>query len=321
MKYNLLVRCGIIVIIPAVLMLLFSFFSSGFGPSSTLIILSQTMIPLVMGFGVAFTFIVGIFEMSIGSQVILSAIVGGLLYRYFGLAGLVFGCIGTGIILGCIMGLVYCLLKIPTMVISLGMMMIFEVIGSLLSVGSGYIKVDNEVAQYGKSPYNFLIAGLAGVFFYILYHKTKFGYRARALGNNDHVAVQLGLDNNKIKFQTYVAGGVCYGIAGLLTICYSGSIASKLSLNSMSTVFPPVIAVLIGLQLKGIVNNFALTILVGAFSVTMLFTGLVAVGLPATMQDFMTGLFMLGVMIISTNKDRIFQVGKRKMEIQNVSKN
>ena len=41
----------------------------------------------------------------------------------------------------------------------------------------------------GTPPYNFVIAGIAGVLFYIIFHKTKFGHGIRALGCNDYVAV------------------------------------------------------------------------------------------------------------------------------------
>ncbi len=312
MKRNIFIRIGYILIIPLMLMIIFTIASSGFGFSSAYIVLSQTVLPLVMALGVSFTFVVGIFEMSLGSQVILSAIVGGLLARYFGFAGLVIGSVGTGIILGFVMGLVYKFLKIPTMVISLGMMMLFEVIAQRLTMGIGYVSLESEVASLGTTPNNFIIAIIAGVLFYIIFHKTKFGYGIRALGNNDIVAVNLGINNNTLKVKTYMIGGMFYGIAGILAICYAGSISAKLSLGSLSMMFPPIISVLIGLQLKNILNNFAITILVGAFSVTVLSSGLIAVGLPATMQDFLTGIFMLTVMIFSTNAARISKAFGKK---------
>ena len=267
-----------------------------------------------MALGVSFTFVVGIFEMSIGAQVILSAIVGGLLSQQMGVAGLFIGAIGTGILCGMAMGAVYKFLKIPTMVISLGMLMLFEVIGRLLTTGVGYIKVDSSMAALGAAPLNFIIAGIAAVIFYIIFHKTKFGHGIRALGCNDYVAVNLGLNNNKLKFKTYMIGGMFYGVAGLLSICYAGSISAKVELGSMSMMFPPIISVLIALELKKIINNFPVTILIGAFSVTILSAGMIAVGLPAMMQDFITGVFMLVVMIFSTNNERIVKFFKsRKM--------
>lgn len=319
MKNNLLLRIVYVLLIPVLLMVIFSIASTGFGVSSFYIVLSQAMIPLVMALGVSFTFIVGIFEMSVGSQVILSAIVGGILSRYFGFGGLVIGSVGTGLLLGCAMGAVYKFLKIPTMVISLGMMMLFEVIAQMLTKGSGYVSVDGTISQFGTTPNNFIIAIIAGVIFFIIYHKTKFGHGIRALGMNDVVAVNLGLSNNRLKFTTYVWSGMFYGIAGVLNICYAGSVTAKMDLGSLSMMFPPIISVLIALQLKNIVNNFPFMILIGAFSITILSSGLIAVGLPATMQDFITGVFMLVVMIISTNSEKIgvfFRQKKlvRKME-------
>jgi len=255
--------------------------------------------------------------LSMGSQVILCAIIGGVLARYLGFAGLVIGSVGTGLLLSLLMGTIYRVLKIPTMVVSLGMTYVFEVFGTILTKGIGYIDVTPEVAAMGNTPYNFVIGAIAAILFYLIYYKTKFGFHARALGTNDIVATNLGLNNNKIKAQTYMIGGAFYGIAAVLMICYAGSVTSKMSLSSLNTLFPPIIAVLIGLQLKSIVENFTVTILIGAFSVTILFTGLVAVGLPATIQDFLTGAFMIGVMVISTNRHRISHYFyKRKLNKQ-----
>ena len=312
MKKNIFLRTAFIFVIPIALMLIFTIASDGFGFHSTYIVLGQTMLPLVMALGVSFTFVVGIFEMSVGAQVILSGVVGGILCRYFGIPGLFIGSIGTGLLCGVAMGLVYRFLRIPTMVISLGMMMVFEVVAQFLTKGSGYVSVEGNVSALGAPPYNFVIAAVAGVIFYFIFHKTKFGHGIRALGCNDYVAVNLGMNNNKLKFQTYVLGGMFYGIAGVLTICYAGSISAKMELGSLSMMFPPIISVLIGLQLLNFVNVFPLTILIGAYSVTVLSSGMIAVGLPAQMQDLVTGIFMLGVMIFSTNSSSVGKLAERR---------
>lgn len=320
MRRNILIRIGYILIIPLLLMVIFTLASTGFSFASSYIVLSQTMLPLVMAFGVSFTFVVGIFEMSVGAQVILSAVVGGILCRYLGFPGLVIGAVGTGLLCGAAMGAVYRFLKIPTMVISLGMLMLFEVIAQALTKGSGYVSLESEISSMGTPPYNFVIAGITGVLFYIIFHKTKFGHGIRALGCNDYVAVNLGLNNNKLKFKTYLIGGMFYGIAGILSICYAGSISAKMDLGSLSMMFPPIISVLIGLQLKNIVNVFPVTILIGAYSVTVLASGMIAVGLPAPMQDFVTGIFMLVVMIISTNSAKLGKLFDRRKLLNRLNK-
>ena len=229
----------------------------------------------------------------------------GFFAQRYGFPGLIIGCVGTGLLLGLIMGTIYRVLRIPTMVISLGMTFVFEAVATFLTTGSGFVKLTDEVAQNAYTPNNFLFGLFAAIIFYVVFYKTKFGFNARALGSNEMIANSLGLSSKKIKPQIYVVSGMFYGVAAVLSICYAGSISAKMSLSSLSMVFPPVISVLIGLQFKSILENFALTILIGAFSVTILFTGLIAIGLPATMQDFLTGVFMLGVMIISVNSSRI----------------
>jgi len=305
MGKNIFLRIIYILVIPFVLLTIFTIASKGFSYASSGLILSQSMIPMLMALGISFTFIVGIFELSIGSQVILSAVVGGILYQQIGVAGLFIGAIGTGLICGVIMGCLYRFLRIPTMVISLGMLMVFEVIAKLLTSGVGFITVESDVKQLGAPPVNFIIVGAACVLFYFIYYKTKFGHGIRALGCNDYVAVNLGINNNRLKFQTYVFSGLFYGLAGALNLCYAGTVSAKVEMGSLSMMFTPIVAVLIGLELMNFINVFPLTILIGAFSVTVLSTGMIAVGLPSQMQDFVTGVFMLSVMIFSTNSAKI----------------
>lgn len=135
------------------------------------------------------------------------------------------------------------------------------------------------------------------------------------MGNNDIVAVGLGLNNNKIKAKAYMFSGDFFGVAAVLSICYSGSLMSRLSMASMSVVFPAIISVVIATELKSILNFFPLAILIGSFSVTLLYTGLMAVGLPSNMQDFFTGAFMLLIMVISANRPRMSHYFHKKKMI------
>ena len=65
-------------------------------------------------------------------------------------------------------------------------------------------------------------------------------------------------------------------------------------------------------QLLNFVNVFPLTILIGAYSVTVLSSGMIAVGLPAQMQNLVTGIFMLAVMIFSTNSTSVGKLAERR---------
>lgn len=54
--------------------------------------------------------------------------IGGSLGNTMGIPGLIIGCIAVGVVLGVINGTVYKLLKIPCLIVSLGLLLIYEIL-------------------------------------------------------------------------------------------------------------------------------------------------------------------------------------------------
>ncbi|MBO7135680.1 MAG: ABC transporter permease, partial [Spirochaetaceae bacterium] len=87
----------------------------------------QTSIQYAVG-GCGFYFIVvmGLFDFSIGANIVLSSMVGVLLSRQFGYLGLIGGTLVTGALIGAFNGIFYSKLKIPSMIVTVGLMLILE---------------------------------------------------------------------------------------------------------------------------------------------------------------------------------------------------
>lgn len=288
--------------LPVVLFVIFTLTAPGFGMHSCYIILSQCMIPMAVGFGMCFLMTAGMMELSAAAQITLIGVVGAKCAQVFGLPGFIIGCLVSGVIMGLVMGSVFCTLKIPSMVISLGMALVLEVVGKFIAGAKGNVVLDKAIGIYGKAPYNFLIVAIAGVLFMIIFYLTPFGHHVKALGNNELVAKSQGIKIGKTKFLCYTVAGFFFGIAAMLQVSYSNAIAVSVSLNSLAMVFKPMMGVLIALELKNIYDNLFVNILVGQLAMAIIFNGFIAAGFPTTVQDFITGLFLLIVMLISANR-------------------
>ena len=116
-------------------------------------------------------------------------------------------------------------------------------------------------------------------------------------------AKSIGINSIKIRFLCFVVGGIFVGIASFLQVSYGGAIAPKTGMNTMSMVFPPFMGVFIGQYLERYCD-IMLGIFLGVFSMTMINTGLIAMGLPGTLQQVVTGCFMLIFMAISINREQ-----------------
>lgn len=301
MKHRIGKGIGLLAI-PVLLFAFFTICAPGFGLHSIYVVASQSVIPTIMGYGMAFGMAAGLFDLSTGSRVIAAASVGGFFAQRFGLAGLIFGSLIGGILVGVVMGIAFDKLRIPSLVLSLGMVMLLEVLCYGFLGTNSFIQISNETAVLGETPYSFLICLVLAAVFYILYYKTRFSYHVRTVGNNELLAKNMGISPKYVNFMTFVIGGIFIGIVGILQISYSNSIGGGISMSSLSMVFKPMMGVMIGMELLSLVDNLALNIIIGEICISMIFTGLIALGLPSTMQDVVLGLFMIIVMAVSANR-------------------
>ena len=240
-------------------------------------ILIQSFMPLLCAYGMVFGRSMRMLDLSIGSRIIASSMIGGLVFRYF---------------------------KIPSIVVSLVIAMIFEVIGAKVTDGMGFLKLERDLAILGGIPYNIIVVIVTTVIFYCIYYKTKFCYNVRAISGDEIIAKNNGINVDRTKFLAYVVGSIFIGIAAVIQMSYATSMSAKLSMESLSMSFKPLMAMIVGVQLQDYVGLPA-GIFIGSFMISTLFSGLVALGFPAPAQDIALGIFLVVVVSLSTNTERI----------------
>ena len=268
------------------------------------IMLIMSVVPAMMACGVSFGFISGVMDFSIGSRLILSGMVGALLSNHFGFVGLVVGSIGTSVLLAVFTGGLFRILRIPSLVISLGALMMFEVAGNSLAqlaqrywpeTSTGYyIKVPADLTFLGTAPWNIIIMVACLVVYYFVYYRTKFSNQARVVGSDELIARNIGINPMQVKFVTYIVGGVFLGLAAMVSACYSGAVGSQTNMATMGAVFKPMMAVVIGMSLQRLVPLPA-GIFIGVFSLNIIFTGIIALGWSDDLQNVLLGFFMVVV--------------------------
>ncbi len=290
-----------VVAIPLILFVVFSSLAGGFGLNSLPVILNQSLIPLIIGYGMSLCLTAGMFDLSAGCQIVLAGVLGGYLAQVWGPAGLVIGCILSGLMSGTLIGIVYRVSKIPSMVVSLGMVLIIEVISRILVGNDLVMKVSLDVGRVGNGIASYIIAVIASVIFYLIYYRTKFASHLKALGNDELVAKSMGVKTDRVKMLSFTVSGFFFGLAAILQICYAGATTVQLNMHTINMAFKPIMGVLIGLQLLSVFDNMLVGVFVGEFSISMIFTGLIAMGLPATTQNVFLGIFMIIVVSVSTN--------------------
>ena len=144
--------------------------------------------------------VMGMFDFSIGANIMLSAIVGCVFATRFNLGyfGLIVGCILTGTIVGALNGMFYVKLRIPSMIVTTGLALIYESLANYIAGGVEQTLPSN-LRAFGQMPWDIILALVACVVAYIFLNYTKIGTYTYAIGSDEFVAKNMGINVNKYK--------------------------------------------------------------------------------------------------------------------------
>jgi ribose transport system permease protein len=150
--------------------------------------------------GFYFVMVMGMFDFSIGANIMLSSIVGTVVASRFGLGyfGLIAGCILTGAIVGLLNGFLYVKLHIPSMIVTTGLALIYEAIASYIAGGQS-ATLPSDLRAFGSMPGNLILAVIAFLAAYLLLNYTRIGTYTYAIGSDEFVAKNMGINVNKYK--------------------------------------------------------------------------------------------------------------------------
>ena len=275
---------------------------SNFGSAANMLSYFQSgLIAAVGAMGFYFVMVMGMFDFSIGANIMLSAIMGCVIASRFnmGYAGLILGSIVTGAIVGFLNGIFYIKLRIPSMIVTTGLALIYESIANFMAGGSSQI-LPADLRAFGKMPMNLILAFAAFAVAYFILNYTKIGTYTYAIGSNEFVAKNMGININKYKVLAFVISGAFLGVMAILTISYGSSMLAVTGMASMSRNFVPTMGCFFGMAFKKYGMPLQ-SIILGEFIIQIIFFGFVALGAPTAIQDIITGLALL-IIITPTTK-------------------
>ena len=278
---------------------------SNFGsPANMLSYFQASLIATVGAVGFYFVMVMGMFDFSIGANIMLSAIVGCVFATRFnmGYLGLILGCVLTGTIVGLLNGLFYVKLRIPSMIVTTGLALIYESLANYIAGGVEQTLPSN-LRAFGQMPWNIILALLACVAAYIFLNYTKIGTYTYAIGSNEFVAKNMGININKYKVLAFILSGAFLGVMAILTISYGSSMVAVTGMASMSRNFVPTMGCFFGLAFKKYGMPLQ-AIVIGEFVINIIFFGFIAMGAPTAIQDVITGLALLIIITLTTKAEK-----------------
>ncbi len=254
----------------------------------------QTLVILSGGEGI---------DLSIGAVVTMGAI---LTFRLTGgdnsliWVGLLASC-GAGVVIGLINGIGIALLRIPPLVMTLGMTGVVQGTILVLTQGEMIGATPPLMRQLIAEP---LILGIPGVIFiwamvgigmWVLLERTTYGKQLFAIGVNRTVARFSGVRVQWIVVLTYILSGLLAGFGGFILLGFAQTVFLQLGNNYL---FPSIAAVVVGGTLLSGGKGSYWGTMSGALVLTLIDSLLRAAGLEQAYQLIVFGVILLALIVV-----------------------
>lgn len=296
-----------------VLYIAFSVFGTNFFSVDTLVSIFDASYYIgFLAIGVTFVIITGGIDLSIGTVMMCSAIVGGTLYNNVGLP--LWLCliiiILVGGVFGLLNGIMVSRLKLPPFIATLGTMMVASGLGSIVSnVQSTTFPMRSAQDGWYKDIFRTLDNFPTGIFVLlaftviavILLNKTIIGRYTFAIGSNKEAARLSGVNVALWETVVYVISGLFCGLAG---ISYAATYTTILPGAGQGFELQAIAGVVVGgTSLSGGVGSIVGT-LIGVFIMSILKIGLPYIDLQPHYQTLITGIVVIGAVLLDIYRSK-----------------
>jgi rhamnose transport system permease protein len=205
--------------------------------------------------------------------------------------------LGTGLAAGSLNGFLITRFGIPAIAVTIGSMSLFRGIAYAVLGDQAYTKYPESFAYFGQGylgnttiPFELVLFVFLTVIFGLLLHRTTFGRKVFAIGNNSTAAAFSGVPVNRIRLIVFTLTGLMSGVASILLTSRIGStrpnIASGWELEIITTV------VLGGVAITGGKGNI-FGVIIGIFLIGFLKFGMGLINVPGKVMNIVIGFLLI----------------------------
>jgi len=248
----------------------------------------------MMALPVTLIVITGGIDLSVGSTMVLSAMVGGIVAARMGPVAGLLACLLVGVVCGLFNGLLIAKIKIPPLVATLATMYLYMGIARSISKGDNvyaYLIAEwlGNARLFGV-PVQILIYALLALVFWFLLSKTVLGRQLYGIGLNENATVYSGINASRVKMRIYLLSSVVCALAGMIWLGRFTSV--KYDAGTSLGLKVVTIIVLGGTSILGGAGDMRGTIL-AALIIAVLNSGLNVAGMSIDKQTIVHGLILV----------------------------
>jgi len=269
-----------------------------------LLLLRQASIFAIPAIGATFVIFLGELDVSFGSTLGVSGVVAAeILLLGGGPLLAVLGAVLFGALVGIANGALVTVLRIPSVVATLGMLSIVLGIGIVWTGGRALTGPEldplDPLAQgyVGAIPVPVILLFISYAIAWIVLDRTRFGRHVYLTGDNREASFRAGIATDRIRVAVFVIAGALAGLGGVVLVSRVSQASASLGTEAL---FPVLTAVILGgAGLQGGRGHIINTLIASVFLASLL-NGLILLGVDAEYQRILLG----GILIAAVSLDR-----------------
>lgn len=267
---------------------------------------------VILAAGGYFVIVSGGFDLSVGSLVTVVVVVAARLIDGEAAATwpVIALIIGIGAAVGLFNGLVVTQLKVPSFIVTLGMLLILSGAVFYWTGGAPTGSLSEEFRTIGREgitgipvieelPWSVVVLLIIGVFS-VLLMRSDYGRQLLAVGDNDRAARLSGVRVNAVRTIAFVLSGTMAAVAGILVGGFAGISAQA----GEGLEFEAITAIVLGGVVLGGGRGSVVAAMAGALTLEALFTWLNLQGVSGSLEDTVQGLIIIGAVAFAAYRLR-----------------
>ncbi len=292
-----------------------------FAPGTIQSIIRSGMDVSFMALGMMFVLMIGDIDVSVASIMIFSCMVMGIMHES-GMPDVltVLGGITAGTLCGAFNGILVAVLKIPSVIATIGTSMLFRgIVQIVLDVNTlksfpSWFSALSWQDLGGVIPYSLLCFLAAAAIFAVVLHKRKFGRELYMIGNNATTAQYSGIHVRRVKIAVFSIMGATCALSGILFAGRLGGISSSMGTGNELLVIA--IAVFGGISTNG-GKGKAYGPIISVFIMAFLSKTLDLLGVHSNIQKVIIGIILLVAVLLPMLKS---DMDDKKKKVKNKKK-
>lgn len=276
----------------------------------------------IVAVGMTFVLLTGGIDLSVGSNMYVSAVVAGLAMQHYSIGPwpALLLCLFVGATFGAVNAFAIAKLKIMPFVVTLSMMVAGRGIGLMFSKSRAVNFPDSvtglgSAELFGLIPYPIVVFTAVVFCAWVLLERTTLGRQIYAIGYNKEAARKAGVSTDRALVTAYVLCGVFASLGGFISVAQLGNVNAGFGKGDEFDAIAA--AVLGGVSLFGGIGRVFPGVVLGAVFIQAVSSSLVSARVDLYLHPLIAAAFIfLAVLIDSLRNTYLAKLSRRNIRVE-----